>query len=72
MGTDEDIAGYACEPPIVLVLKVGSVTPAEDFQSYEIFPGMDIAGNVKTGFQFAVFAIAHFPAIHPDPYIGSC
>ena len=65
-----DAPGDAAHPPPVLVLQIGPVTPAEDFQRDEIVPGLHLLRDVETGVQLAVFAVADLFPVDPDSHIG--
>ena len=69
-GVDFHPAGDAGEAPEILILQVGAVAPAEDFQGDGVLPRMDIFREVEAGFELAVLAVAHHLAVHPHADVG--
>ena len=62
-------ASYPAQPPEILVLMIGTVTPAERLEGDEVITRMDIRGDVKLSGNLGILRIAHILAIHPQIYI---
>ena len=65
-----DSPGDSAESPEILVLEIGSVTPAVDLHCDEILSRLDETGDVKSRLQLAVLAVAYLPAVDPDLDVG--
>ena len=61
----------AAEAPEILVLQVGAVAPAEDFQGDHVLPRSHVFGNIEAGLQLAVFAVPHHFPVNPHTHVGS-
>ena len=55
----------------VLIFQITAVAPAEYLEGNQVFPGFQVIGQIKFGFQLAVFAITYITAIYPEVHIGS-
>ena len=68
-GQQADAAPDAAHAPHILIFQICSVTPAHDFQGNEVLSGLDKIRHIEHGGQAAVFAVADFPPVDPDPDI---
>ena len=63
------VTRYTCHSPEILILKIGTVTPAENLQRYEILTCLDVFGYIETGLKLTVLAVSDLLSIDPYSYI---
>ena len=65
------VTSYAGITEEVLIFQITAVAPTEHLKGNQVFAGFQVVGQIKFGFQFAVFAIAYVAAVYPKIHIGS-
>ena len=62
--------GDTRQAPEILVFEVGSVAPAHHLQFQRILALTNVFGEIETGFQLAVFAVADGLPVHTNLHVG--
>ncbi|OQB67852.1 MAG: hypothetical protein BWX93_01704 [Bacteroidetes bacterium ADurb.Bin139] len=70
-GIKEYIPANSAQTPEILVFQVCSIAPAVHFQGNEVISRPEVGGDVKPGFQFAVFRIPRKHSVDPQAQVGS-
>ena len=66
-GIQVAIASHAREAEEVLVFKITAVAPTEHLEGNEVLlPRFKVSRQVELGLKFAILAVTHIPAIHPQ------
>ena len=59
-----------CKAPEVLVLEIGTVTPAHHLHGNQVFARFEIFGDVEFSSNLAVFAIAYILTVDPKSQVA--